>query len=437
MHADGAFDSNEQFQLRRVDSTLSSESNDELLEEEFNGEEQGEKENAEESSDCMDESCVENVERDACIDEIEHCMNEEVALSRGVVQPDEQSSPKDEDANKTAFEFKPAQIDQKHVTKLIVESANRANDTTRQEQAAILEQPNKTKPADKPSRIPRLKSLNKESPAISLESDELNCSLDDDELIDQENSSNNLNSLDRYDDQQITSKRRVSILKDYAQSTLMTSTSSGISTSSCNSTLNRPKDSSQPRILIRCVRLYYSVPYASFNFKIKVLNLIPEYVQDNIVISPEVVFSEPQIAAAIRLSGSKYSTINSLNSENLNSPNKSAFASQFEFGDSLNTLNSLQTEPDQQRINMINLMNATSQNRILEQKRIKQFVAFVKDHLQGEWFESFDYQFLCVSFKVKELNLLRVFWADAFWSAKPKGFGRFSFWWNLSLISVC
>ena len=391
MHADGAFDSNEQFQLRRVDSTLSSESNDELLDEEFNGDEQNaEEEDVEESSDCMDESYIENVEQDVCIDEID----DEVGMSEDMLNEDVQPERKNETKTGKTKQikpptFEPQQINQKHVTKLLVEGANRANENSSPDQPTILEQPkskNETRPADKPSRIPRLKSLNKkESLATSLESDELNCSLDDDELVDQENNLNNLNSLDRYEDQQIGGKRRVSILKDYAQSTLMTSgTSSGISTSSCNSTLNGQKDSSQPKVLIRCVRLYYSVPYASFNFKIKCINLVPEYVQDNIVISPEVVFSEPHISAAIKMSGSKYSTINSLNSEILNSPNRSAFAGQFEFGDSLNTLNSLKTEPDQQRINMINLMNATSQNRILEQKRIKQFVAFVKDHLQGE-----------------------------------------------------
>lgn len=402
VHADGAFDSNEQFQLRRVDSTLSSESNDELLDEEFNGEEHAEKENAaeedgEESSDGMDESCVENGERDTCSDELddEVCMSEDVLLNENAMLPDH-SGRKDKNAVEVKPDkakqikppaFKQQQIDQKHVTKLLVEGANRANENASPDQSAIPEQRrNEPKRTDKPSRIPRLKSLNKESLAVSLESDELNCSLDDDELVidqDQENSANNLNSLDRYDVQQISNKRRVSILKDYAQSALMTSTSSGISTSSCNSTLNRSKDSSQPKILIRCVRLYYSVPYASFNYKIKCINMVPEYVQDNIVISPEVVFGEQHIAAA-KLSGSKYSTINSLNGENLHNPNKTVFASQFDVGDSLNTLNSLQTEPDQQRINMINLMNATSQNRILEQKRIKQFVAFVKDHLQGE-----------------------------------------------------
>lgn len=380
VHADGAFDSNEQFQLRRVDSTLSSESNDELLDEELNVEEHAENgEEDAESSDGMDES-VENGERDTCSDEIDDEVCEDVLNElqdhNDSKDLNEVKSDKTKQIKPPAFKFKPEQIDQKHVTKLLVEGATRPN----QNEPEQLNLKKESKSADKPSRIPRLKSLNKESLAVSLESDELNCSLDDDELvIDQENSAHNLNSLDRYDVQQITGKRRVSILKaglDYAQSTQMASTSSGVSTSSCNSTLNQSKDSSQPKVLIRCVRLYYSVPYASFNYKIKCINLVPEYVQDNIVISPEVVFSEQHIATAIKLSGSKYSTMNSLNSENLNNR-----ASQFDVGDSLN---SLQTEPDQQRINMINLMNATSQNRILEQKRIKQFVAFVQDHLQGE-----------------------------------------------------
>ena len=343
MHADGAFDSNEQFQLRRVDSTLSTDSN--VEDEEF-------KEDNLDVNNIGEVNLDENIEND-CIDENDNCIEEivDVCMEDECVLADELDGNKILEKEKNVIEmddkkFK-QQINQKHVTKLLVEGsnsnrlANNYQNLDRNDQNDELEKPN------------RIKTLNKEN--LSLESDELNCSLEDDDLI--EESQENLNNLDNNLDK-ITNKRRVSILKDYAQSTLMTSTSSGISTSSCSSTLNnKSKDQQQIKILIRCVRIYYSVPYSSFNYKIKCINLIPEYLQDNIVITPETIFNKHLFS---------------------DSPTRQ---NQFEFSDSLITLNS---ESDQQRINMINLMNATSQNRILEQKRIKQFVTFIKDYLQGK-----------------------------------------------------
>lgn len=381
VHANGAFDTNEQFQLRRVDSTLSSESNEDL-DEQFNEEEINIEQTIDETNDIDEnDNCIEVEKYSNCTDEIDDvCMNEE---DEGVETPDERIDDKDLKENsseikKSSKEFKkPTNQDQ--VTKLEIKESNDRS----------THKLNRFDQNEKEIRLPILKNSNKVNP--SLESDELNCSLDEDELIDNQENLNNLNSLDKFENQQMTNKRRFSILKDYAQSNLMTSTSSGISTSSCNSTLNKSKDSSQPntKILIRCVRIYYSVPYSSFNFKIKCINLIPEYVQDNMIICPETLYNED----SNKFASNKYFKVNDENGS-------TKLGNQFELlTDSMNTLNSLQMEPDQQRINMINLMNATSQNRILEQKRIKQFVTFIKDHLQGKFeFFKFYSQFILKKF---------------------------------------
>ena len=408
VHADGAFDANGQFQLRRVDSTLSSvESNAELDDEFIHEDEENNDENSidsntdsnidsnndsntdsntdnnidnliDENDNCVNDDRIENCmdERNNSIDEIDEdvCMNEDEAVLTddlvdlsapkiGQTQSSSRTTRKLTEPNKSAFKFK-SQIKQEHVTKLLVKGESAIIENGRSPHDVELDKSDELR-SGQTSR-PISKNLSAKT-SLSLESDDLN-SLDEC-LVNEENC------------EQLSNKRRVSILKDYAQSTLMTSTSSGISTSSCTSTLNKSgsKDSGQPKILIRCVRLYYSVPYASFNFKIKCINLIPEYLQDNIVITPETIYNsnnEQQTKFTV-----KNSSMNGLDS-----PAKYSLNGKFnDFNDSLNTLNSLPTaEADQQRLNMISLMNATSQNRILEQKKIKQFVVFVKDHLQGK-----------------------------------------------------
>lgn len=386
MHANSAFDSNEQFRLPRVDSTLSNESNFVLEDEEFNEEEEQEEEIIEgnEFENCIDEN--ENCILDKCEEEIAEKLRtnaktiEDINMSEedeGVL-PDDQSKLDDENhiekgkikrhKSKNLIEIKDSnlnkfkqEINQEHVTKVLVEGSMNRIITDRN-----LNEIEKTEESNNKSH----------KNSLSLESDDLDCSIEVDELP----LSNKETILDN---QPIQNKRRVSILKDYAQSTLMASTSSGISSSSCNSTLNtnKAKGSSRNRILIRCVRIYHCVPYGSFNFKIKCINLIPEYLQDNIVITPESIYSN---------NNEQHSKLVSSSSIN-NTPKKADY--QFEFNDqmnsslnTLNTLSSLPNEPDQQRVNMINILNAASQNRILEQKRIKQFVNFVKDYLQGTVF---------------------------------------------------
>lgn len=380
VHADGAFESNGQFKLRRVDSlTMSSEESNTDLDEEFNNNDEISNNN---------ENCL-NDENDNCLDESDDiddvCLNEDEGFLADDINEDDldDKNEKDEDdkneENESSKDKKSkkekkstSSIDDtkiqnlEYVTKLIVKGKNSSVDDL------IIDKNDnqiRSNDEDKITRIAISKNLNKTSDSLEsdeLQSDELNCSFEDECLADR------VNCLDNQEIKP-SNKRRVSILKDHAQSILMTSTSSGISTSSCNSSsLNKSiKNSSQPKILIRCVRIYYSVPYASFNFKIKCINLVPEYLQDNFVITPETIFKSNKISSIFDLNNSTKDVLN-------------AKFKSTELNDSLNTLNSLPTESDQQRINMISLMNATSQNRILEQKKIKQFAAFVKNHLQGK-----------------------------------------------------